>query len=54
MHPAIEAIRAACLLPDVEKHFNPDKRFIPAACAKHRVPSSYPKNNPTQDSANVG
>ena len=51
---AIEAIRAACLLPDVEKHFNPDKCFIPAAHAKHRVPSSYPKNNPTQDSANVG
>ena len=51
---AIEAIRAACLLPDVEKHFNPDKHFIPSAHAKHRVPSSYPKNNPTQDAANVG
>ena len=46
---AIEAIRSACLEPDIEKHFNSDRQFLPAACAKHRVPSSYPKNNPTQD-----
>ena len=45
---AIEAIRSACLLPDIEKHFSQDKNFLPAAWAKHRVPGSYPKNNPTQ------
>ena len=46
---AIEAIRSACLEPDIEKHFNSDRQLLPAAHAKHRVPSSYPKNNPTQD-----
>ena len=46
---AIEAIRSACLEPDIEKHFNSDRQFLPAAHAKHRVPSSYLKNNPTQD-----
>ena len=46
---AIEAIRSACLEPDKEKHFNSDRQFLPAAHAKHRVPSSYPKNNTTQD-----
>ena len=46
---AIEAIRSACLEPDIEKHFNSDRQFLPAAHAKHTVPSSYPKNNPTQD-----
>ena len=48
---AIEAIRAACLEPDIEKHFNSDRQFLPAARAKHRVPSSYPKNSPIQDAA---
>ena len=45
---AIEGIQSACLLPDIEKHFSQDKNFLPAAQAKHRVPGSYPKNNPTQ------
>ena len=46
---AIEAIRSACLEPDIEMHLISDRQFLPAACAKHRVTSSYPKNNPTQD-----
>ena len=46
----IDAFRQQRLEADVLKHSHPDKMFIPSATAKHRVPKSYSKTNPTQES----
>ena len=45
---AIEAIRNACLELDARKHQDLDQSFLPLCCAKHRTPTTYPRNNPTQ------
>ena len=44
----IDALQQGRLLPDMEKHSNPDRYFMGSAMSKHRVPNIYPVNNPTQ------
>ena len=51
---AIEAIRSACLQPDIDKHRDPAGNFLATSRAKHQTPMTFPKNNPTQSSAPAG
>ena len=44
----IDALQQGRLLPDMEKHSNPDRYFMGSAMSKHRVPNTYPVNNPMQ------
>ena len=50
---AIEAIRNACLQPDIDKHKDPAQHFLLTSHAKHRIPSSFPLNNLTQSSSSL-
>ena len=45
----IDALQQGNLLPDMVKHRDPAKYFIANCAAKHRVPRTYPLNNPTQE-----
>ena len=45
----IDALQQGNLIPDMEKHRDPAKYFIANCAAKHRVPNTYPLNNPTQE-----
>ena len=50
----IDAFHQGCLDADIMKHTDPDRYFIASKSAKHRVPKSFPQNNPTQDGAYAG
>ena len=45
----IDALQQGNLFPDMVKHRDPAKYFIANCAAKHRVPRTYPLNNPTQE-----
>ena len=47
----INAFHQGCLDADIMKHTDPDRYFIASKSAKHRVPKSFPQNNPMQDGA---
>ena len=49
----IDALKQGRIDADFLKHWDKDKHFIGSSSAKHRVPHSYPKNNPTQEAKGV-
>ena len=44
----IDSLHQGQIDADLEKHSQPEKYFVGSSAAKHHVPCSFPKSNPTQ------